>query len=489
MDEPSAGAGAAAPRRPSMADALLPIGTLILLLALSYYLFRDEASYGPNQIALVFCSLVAAGLAARNGMPWSGIRQAAVDGVASGLAAIGILLAVGALIGTWSLGGTIVTMVYYGLKILSPHYFYATTMIICAVVAISIGSSWTVAGTLGVGLLGIADSMGLSPAITAGAVISGAYFGDKTSPLSDTVNLAAASAGSEVFAHIRESLWTSLPAFLAAAGLFALLGSPSNFDAAAALAGIENHVDVTPWALLPLVLVLGLAVARVPPMAAIFLGALAGGVMAAILTPDWVLGLAAAPEMPKALALLKGVWSALATGFTAATGDATLDELLSRGGMASMMVTVWLIVTALMFGAIIEHAGFLDRIVASALAGMRSTAALIASLVATCIGANIVTSDQYMAIVLPGRIYKAEFARRGLAPVLLSRSVGDSATVTSPLIPWNSCGAFMATTLGVPVPAYVAYCFFNLLNPVVSVLYAILGLRVLRVPAQDPARS
>src|SRR3954449_5757278 len=266
------GAEDGSPRRirpPSLADALLPIGALVVLLGLTFYLFGDNASAGPNQIALVFCALIAAGVAVKNGMPWEGLRQATVDGIASGLSAILILLAVGALIGTWALSGTIVTMVAYGLKLLSPSYFYCTSGLISAAVALCIGSSWTVAGTIGIGLMGVADAAGLSPAITAGAVISGAYFGDKASPLSDTVNLAAASAGSDVFAHIRESLFTSVPSLLLALLLFALLGRPGNFDATATLAGLERNFVVSPWAFLPLAFVLALAVLRFPPFVTI----------------------------------------------------------------------------------------------------------------------------------------------------------------------------------------------------------------------------
>ena len=283
-----------------------------------------------------------------------------IDGVATGIGAIGILLAVGALIGTWALSGTIVAMVYYGLEILNPNYFYATTALICAAVAFSIGSSWTTAGTIGIGLMGIAGSMDLSPAVTAGAVISGAYFGDKASPLSDTANLATAAAGSELFAHIRESLWTSVPALLLAVVGFALLGKAGDFDASAMLAAIQSHVAVSPWNFLPLLLVLVLALLRFPPMATIFLGALAGGVLAAIQSPDAVVAFAKAPEIGRPLAVIKGVWSALATGYHVETGDPAIDQLMSRGGMSSMMITVWLIVCALAFGAAVEHGGFLD---------------------------------------------------------------------------------------------------------------------------------
>lgn len=467
-----------------MVDALIPAVALIGLLALSYILFGDAASAGPNQVALLFCGIVAAGIAYKNGMRWEGIRQAAIDGIASGLAAIMILLAVGALIGTWALSGTIVAMVYYGLQILSPNFFYASTALICAVIGISIGSSWTVAGTIGIGLMGIAASMNLSPEITAGAVISGAYFGDKASPLSDTANLATATAGSGIYEHIRESLFTSIPALLIAVILFTLLGYPGDFDASAMLSGIERSFKVSLWAFVPLLIVLGLSIARFPPLVTIFIGALAGGVMALILDPSRVIAFAGAPDLSAPLAAIKGLWMALANGYVANSGNAAIDVILTRGGMSNMMNTVWLIITALAFGATVEHAGMLNRLIDPIIRGAKSIGALVASVVATCIGANVVTSDQYISIAIPARLFRPEFLKRGLAPVLLSRVVGDSATVTSPLIPWNSCGAYMAAALGVPATGFALYCFFNFLNPAITIAFAVLGIRVLRASAQ-----
>jgi len=467
------------PREPTTLESLLPVGALIVLLSLSYYLFRDEASYGPNQIALIFCGLLAAGLAWKNGHRWDDIRRAVVDGVTTGISAIGILLAVGALIGTWAMSGTIVAMVYYGLEILSPNYFYATTALICAAVAFSIGSSWTTAGTIGIGLMGVAGSMDLSLEITAGAVISGAYFGDKASPLSDTANLATAAAGSEIFSHIRESLWSSVPALLLAVAGFWLLGKPGDFDASTILKGIQGHMSVSLWNFLPLVVVLALALLRFAPMVTIFLGALAGGLLAVVHDPAAVVAFAHDPGLPRPFALLKGVWAALATGYRVESGDPAIDQLMTRGGMSSMMITVWLIFCALAFGAAVEHGGFLNRLIDPLLRRIRTIAGLVSLLVGTCFGANVVTSDQYIAVVLPGRIFRPEFLKRGLAPVFLSRVIGDSAIVTSPLVPWNSCGAFMAATLGVPTLSYAAYCFFNLLNPLMTILFSVLGFRVL----------
>jgi len=462
-------------------DALLPVGSLLVLLGLSFYLFRDTASYGPNQIALLFCGLIAAAIAYKNCMAWDGIRQAVVDGVASGLVAIMILLGVGALIGTWAMSGTISSMVYYGLKLLSPDYFYATTTIICAVVGFSIGSSWTVAGTIGIGMMGIAESMQLSPAVTAGAVISGAYFGDKASPLSDTANLATAAAGSGLFDHIRESLWTSVPSLLLAVVFFGFLGAAGDFDPSATLNRLQTHTVVSLWSFLPLIAVFALAMLRFPPFVTVFIGAMVGGVQAMVLAPDAVKTLAANPALPESLALLKGVWAALGSGYTVASGDPMVDKLLTRGGMASMLNTVWLIITALAFGAVVEHAGLMQRLMEPVIRQAKSATALVASVVVTCIGANILTSDQYMAIVLPARLFRQTFIDRGYSPVLLSRAVGDSATVTSPLIPWNSCGAYMAAALGVSAVTFAPYCFFNLFNPLITIVFTAIGLRVLRV--------
>ena len=469
----------------SLAAALVPVVALVGLLGLSFFLFGDAAAAGPNQVALVFCSIVATYVAWRHGHSVSALRDAAVTSVNTGLTAIFILLAVGALIGTWALSGTLVAMVYYGLKLLSPDYFYVTACLICAMVAVSIGSSWTVAGTIGIGLMGVAQKMGLDPTITAGAIISGAYFGDKSSPLSDTANLACAAAGANLYDHVRESLWTSVPALAIAVLGFGLLGAPGDFDASQVSAGIEAAFHPSLLHFLPLLLVLALALLRWPPFVTIFLGALAGGVLAVATAPDRVIAFAGA-DLPAGLALLKGVWAALATGYVSSTGEPAVDQLLTRGGMESMLGTVWLILVALAFGGIVEKAGVLDRLIGPVIAAARSIGALVAALVGAAVSTNVLASDQYIAVVLPGRMFQGAFAARGLAPVVLSRALGDSGTVTSPLIPWNSCGAYMAATLGVATTAYVPFAFFNLLNPLVSIAFAFLGIRMLRSPPAAP---
>lgn len=466
------------PQPLGLATALIPVAALVVLLGLSFYLFGDKAAGGPNQIALVFSSVIAVFVAWRHGHSIDELRDAAVASVTTGLSAIFILLAVGALIGTWALSGTLMAMVFYGLKLLNPDYFYMTACLICAVVAVSIGSSWTVVGTIGIGLMGIAQKMGLDPAITAGAVISGAYFGDKSSPLSDTANLACAASGASLYDHVRESLWTSIPSLAFALVLFWSFGSAGDFDASAVVARIERAFHPSLVHFLPLVLVLALALLRWPPFITVFLGALAGGVLAIAIAPERVAVLAG-PEVPAGLAQLKGVWAALATGNVSATGEPAVDQLLSRGGMESMLSTVWLILVALAFGGIVERAGVLERLIGPMIAAARSIGALVATLVGAAVATNILASDQYIAVVLPGRMFRRAFEERGLSPVVLSRALGDSATVTSPLIPWNSCGAYMAATLGVAATAFLPFCFFNILNPILTIAFALLGIRML----------
>ena len=465
------------PRRaPTLLDALIPVAGLIGLLGASYALYGDGAAVGPNQVALLFAALIAIAVGRKNGYRLEDFRKQITDGIAIGLPAILILLAVGALIGTWAMAGTITAMTYYGLQVLDPEYFYVTAAIVCALISGGVGSSWTTAATIGIGLMAISEAMGLSAVITAGAVISGAYFGDRLSPLSDSANLATAAAGSDLYQHVASSVWTAVPALLIALVGFYFLGEPGEFDLATILTVVEQKTVVSLWALLPLVLLLALAILRFSPAVAIFVSALVAGLIAVIINTDAVVAFVGEPDLATPYALIKGVWTALGTGYVGDTGSSQLDDLLTRGGMESMLGTIWLIISALCFGSIYESMGLLDRLTQPLIKRLHSLGAMVAGIVATCLGANIVTSDQYIAIVLPGRMFKGAAESAGQSPVLLSRTLGDAATVTSPLIPWNSCGAYMAATLGVPTFAYLPYCFFNLLSPVIAVLFAYLHL-------------
>lgn len=465
------------PETLSLFEAIVPIASLVFLVGLSFYLFGDEGASGPNQIALVVATMIALFIAWRRGHSLQSLNEAAVASVSSGIGAIFILLAVGALIGTWALSGTLVAMVYYGLQVLSPTYFYVTAALICAMVSAGIGSSWTVVGTIGIGLMGIAANMGLNPGIAAAAVISGAYFGDTTSPLSDSVNLAAATAGTNIYDHIRETALTSGIALAISLLVFSTLGSSGSFDASEKLKAIEGSIRISPILFLPLAIVVGLAMVKFPPFTTIFLGAIAGGLVAIALAPERVIAFAGG-DIPAGLKLLKGVWLALARGYESSTGHPAIDVLATRGGMASMLGTIWLIITALAFGGVVEKAGILDRLIQPVLRAAKSTGALVSSLVASVFTTNVVTADQYIAIVIPGRMFKKSFEERGYAPAVLSRAVGASGTPTSALVPWNSCGAYMAATLGVATFSYAPYAVFNIVSPLIVILLAYLGLRM-----------
>ncbi len=486
----------AAMREPSLGQALVPVLFLILLLSASVYLFGDASSSGANQIALILAAGVGILLGVWNGHPWKAIEKGIVHGISLATGALLILLVVGMLIGTWIVAGTVPTMIYYGLQVLTPAIFYPAACVICAVVALATGSSWTTAGTIGVALLGVATAQNLNLGLAAGAVVSGAYFGDKMSPLSDTTNLAPAMAGTDLFTHIRHMLWTTLPSITIAVLLFAVVGLfsevPRETQAIGViLADLDTQFAIGWHLLLPAVLVLGLVVRRMPAFPALLVGALAGAVFAVVFQQAALIRFVGDTDLPYAVALLKGAWTAMFDGYRSASGNAALDDLLSRGGMASMLTTVWLILSAMMFGAVMETTGMLERIAAAILGVVRGTGSLIAATLATAIGMNVIASDQYIAIVLPGRMFRAEYARRGLHPKNLSRSLEDAGTLTSVLVPWNTCGAFMAQTLGVATFAYAPYCFFNLINPVIAALYGFTGFTIERLPpaTADATRS
>ena len=456
--------------------ALAPVVFLTLLLAASVYLFGADSSYGANQIALLLAACVAALVGKRIGLTWHATQEGIIHGMSVGLGPTLILLSVGMLIGTWILSGTVPAMIYYGVEILNPSVFYAASAAICAIVAVSIGSSWTVAGTLGIGLMGIAGSFGLSPAITAGAIVSGAYFGDKLSPMSDTTNLAAAATGVDLFDHIRHMLWTTVPGFALALLAFLLIGggeAATPEEIAALQQSLMQEFNIGWYLLLPLMLMLGLIYKRFPAFPSIVVSALVGAVFAVLFQPQAVRELAGgAGELHQAALLLKGVWISLFDGYVANSGNSFLDDLLSKGGMSSMLNTVWLIICALAFGGVLERTGILDHLLRKILQRVHSAAGLVSATVGTCIATNVLAADQFISVALPGRMFRDEYARRGLSRLNLSRTLEDSATLTSALIPWNTCGAYMSATLGVATLSYAPFAFFNLLCPLLAVVYA-----------------
>lgn len=470
--------------------ALLPVVFLMIMLAASVYYFSDNSSYGGNQIALLLAAAVASLIGIRSGHLWADIEQGIISGIANAMIAILILLVVGSLIGSWMLAGTVQSLIYYGLMLISAEWFYAAACLVCGIAAMSIGSSWTVAGTLGVAFMGMAGAMQLDLAIAAGAVISGAYFGDKLSPLSDTTNLASAVTGTELFVHIQNLLWTTVPSFIMALVLFSFLGGEASLASAESIRvtmqGLDENFTIGLHLLIPVVFVFVLAWLKVSALPTIFAGALLGGLFAIVFQEQSVARFAIASGFAENLSVLEqnllAVWKVLFDGYSSNTGHEALDSLLSRGGMSSMLNTVWLIVCAMAFGSVMEQVGLLQRILKAIMDSIESTTGLIITTVFTCIGANVMTADQYIAIVLPGRMYKLEYTKRGLASQNLSRTLEDSATMTSPLIPWNTCGAYMAGTLGVATLSYLPYAFFNLLGPILCIAFAVTHFRIVPLP-------
>jgi NhaC family Na+:H+ antiporter len=487
--EPSLEGKSVEVRRPSLGQSLVAIAVLVVLISTTVVIFGTDATGGPLQVALITSAVLVGLMALRLGLRVAQISDAVVGGISSAMAAVFILLGVGALIGTWNMAGTIPTVVYYGLGILQPSFFYLSAVIICGLVGLTIGSSWTTAATLGVAFVALAPLLGADPVITAGAVISGAYFGDKMTPLSETTVLVPSMVGGvTVNQHVAAMIWTSGPAILISLALFAFIGfttpaSSTAFDPAQAQATLAGEFNITPLNLLPLVLLIVFSVRRVPAFLSIFSCALFAGILAWFTQPEVVAAFVGEPA--GLVTNIKALYMAMANGFVSATGVVQIDQLFSRGGMSSMLTTIWLILGALSYAAIVERAGYLSRIIEPLVERAKSTGALIASVVFTAFGLNVLAGDQYVAIVMPSRVYRLEFQRRGIAPRVLSRTVEDSGTVTSPLIPWNSCGAYMAGVLGVATISYLPYAFFNLASPLIALLYGFTGFRIERVPTPD----
>ncbi len=477
--------------RPSLGLSLLPIGILVLLLAADVIAFGEDSSYGSNQMALLLGSGVAVAIGMARGQKWSHFEARIKETLGDAIGAILILLLIGALAGTWLVSGIIPTLIDVGLDVLSREVFLPAACILCAAVSLATGSSWGTVGTVGVALIGIGQALGLGEGWIAGAIISGAYFGDKLSPLSDTTNLAPTVAGTDLFTHIRFMLWTTVPSIAIALIVFTMAGLGSGGGeadlggAAVMQAELAQHFNLH-WALfLVPVGVIVLIARRVAPVPALFLGVLGGAVAAAIAQPQ-LLATLAEDALGPALGL--GT-TRLGTAFTALMAAAALDttietsnpvvtDLLSSGGMAGMLNTVWLIICALTFGAVMGAAGFLERITQAILTAVHGTFSLVFGTAFSSVVFNIIAADQYIAIVVPGRMFREAYQERGAAPQLLSRTLEDAGTVTSVLIPWNTCGVAQSGVLGVGVLAFAPYCVFNYVSPLMTLLVAAIGFRI-----------
>ena len=477
-------------KSPSLMDALIPVVVLISMLAGTVYVFGLD-SFGPNQVAMILAAAVAAIIGIKNGLTWQEIESGMIDTIKMSLQAILILLTVGSLIGAWILSGTVPSMIYYGVALMSPDYFYLTACVVCALLGLSIGSSWTVAGTLGVGLMGIAAALDLSLAISAGAIISGAYFGDKLSPLSETTNLAAAVTNNDLFDHIQHMLWTTVPAMAITLSVFFFMGLGNSSSVVIEdIVNLQNAMresfTINPFMLLPLVILLIMAMKKLPALSTLICGTVVGCVFAAVFQWNAVIALASDPSLSDAAAIFKGLFSAMFLGYNSVTGNEALDTLLSKGGMSSMLTTIGLVINAMAFGGAMARTGLLARLVEAALSRVKSAGGLITATVGTCIGTNILAADQYLSVVLPGQMFVEPYKEHKLKSVNLSRTLEDSGTLTSALVPWNTCGAYMSATLGVSTFAYAPFVFFNILCPIIAIIY---GFSLIAVPSVDEEKA
>ena len=464
--------------------ALLPVVILVLLLSFNVTVYGDDALGGSNQFILLIGAAVAAIVGFRNKVTYDQMIEAIGSNLKSTTGAILILLFVGALAGTWLLSGIIPAMIYYGLQILHPSIFLPACIVICAIISIATGSSWTTSATVGIALIGIGRALEIPVGMVAGAVISGAYFGDKLSPLSDTTNLAPAMAGSDLFTHIRYMTHTTVPSIIITLIVFLILGFFQNTTGAAdtdiLLTSIKESFTINLGLFLVPVLVIFLIIRKTPPLAALLAGTLLGGLFALIFQPDLVVKIAGATTLSITSAY-QGVMNAIIGDISVTTSNELLNDLFSSGGMKGMLRTIWLIVCAMVFGGIMDAIGGLQKLSNALLSIAQSTFQLFASTAASCVVINLTASDQYLSIVLPGKMFNKAFADKNLAPENLSRTLEDSGTVTSVLIPWNTCGAYQSGVLGVGVGEYFIYAIFNWLSPIMTLIYAYFGIKIKKI--------
>ena len=449
------------PRMPTLIEALIPV--VLMMFFLGYSILKFGAS--PH-IPLIGGTIIASVMGIRLGYSWQELEDGLIFGITLALKACLILLIIGTLIGTWILSGIVPTMIYWGLKVLSPSIFLLATALICSLVSLATGSSWSTAGTVGVALIGVGKGLGVPLPMVAGAIISGSYFGDKMSPLSDTTNLAPAMAGTDLFTHIRHMVYTTGPSMIISLIIYAILGlrysgiKMQTENVSQIVATLQANFNLHWLLLLPPTLVILMVVKKIPALPALVGGTILGGIFAMIFQGTSV----------------GTIVNVSYSGFVSHSGFPMVDELLTRGGMESMLYTVSLIMCALSFGGVMEKTRMLERIANAILKTARSTGALVTATIITCISMNIIAPDQYLSIVVPGRMYKDAYDKRGLHPKNLSRALEDSGTLSSPLVPWNTCGAFMHATLGVSPLVYLPFAFLNLINPMISIFYGFTGI-------------
>ncbi|MEP1096349.1 MAG: Na+/H+ antiporter NhaC [Cyclobacteriaceae bacterium] len=467
-------------REPTLGESLIPVIFLTILLSINVGIFGDASLDGSNQIVLILSAAVASLVAIRIGYKWDEIQKGIIKSISSAMASMLILLMIGALAGTWLLSGVVPAMIYYGLQILNPTIFLFAACIVCAVVSIATGSSWTTSATVGIALIGIGQALGISPGLIAGAILSGAYFGDKMSPLSDTTNLAPAMAGTDLFTHIRYMTITTVPSISIALVLFLIIGftqtgSGSISETDIILKAISDRFNINGLLFIVPVAVVVLIVKKMPALPALLIGTLLGAVFALIFQPHLVAEIGGTSG---GVGYFIGIMKSMYGDIAISTSNEMVSELLTAGGMKGMLGTIWLILSAMIFGGVMEGSGMLKRIAKAIISKVNSLGSLISSTVGTCVFFNITASDQYLAIVVPGRMYADIYKEKGLAPENLSRTLEDSGTVTSVLIPWNTCGAYHSTVLGVGTFTYLPYCFFNIISPIMTIIVGYTGYKI-----------
>ena len=471
--------------------SLIPILILVTLLALNISIFGSDAILGASQVALLFSAGVAIWLAMwLFKVPWQDFEEAIKSNIGDVTTAIVILFLIGAISGTWTMSGIVPTFIYYGVKIISPKIFLLTACVICALVSVMVGSSWTTIATIGVALLGIGKAEGFSDGVIAGAIISGAYFGDKISPLSDTTVLASSMSKVPMFTHIRYLMYTTVPSIVITLIIFLILGLSHNGDDAAMINEYTNVLgakfNITPWLMIVPALTAIMIARKKPALIVLALSTVLAAAAALIFQPDIMreIGSSVSGSGSSAKILFTGTIETIYNSVSVETGNPDVDQLVASKGMLGMLNTVYLIICAMCFGAAMKASGMLHHLASMILPMTKRRVSLVTSTVVTGTALNGIVSDRYLAIILTSSLFKDIYEKEGYENRLLSRAVEDSATVTSPLYPWSSCGMTQATILNVPTMAYLPYCFFNLLSPLMSVTVAVIGYKIFKTASK-----
>lgn len=471
-------------KKPTVLLALVPVLILILILVAGVQMFGDALTSGPSQIALISASVVGALIAIFYlKIKWEQLEEGIMDNLAKTGSAIFILLMIGALTAAWIQSGVVPTMIYYGLELINPGIFLFITFIFTGIISTMAGSSWTTIGTIGVAMLSAGKILGFHEGWLAGAIISGAYFGDKISPLSDTTNLSASISGVNLYKHVKYLLITNIPTFILTAVFFCVAGfmipNSSNLSVEEQTTQIAAAYNISPWLLLIPGFTIFLIYKKISPYLTLFISALIGSVVAVFAQPQ-IIAQITPYEASSWQTYIYAPLTLLSSPVSVSTGNAMLDGLVSTKGMSGMLNTIWLILCVVAFGGIMEASGYIRTITEKMVKLINNTASLVGTTMGSCILCNVILSDQYMSILIPGKMFSSIYKEKGYEPELLSRSLQDSATVTSVLVPWNTCGVVQASVLGVPTLVYLPYCFFNIISPLVSLAVAIIGYKIIR---------